>query len=334
MLTNTMKMLQGIVTRYPSRPVLVVGDFNVPEVQWKRHADFSVALPEYERLSQRVFQLLEGCDVSGLRQHVTEPTRGANFLDLVFSKCARVTATVRDGVFDSDHKEIVCRFVVPMAPRPPTVARATALDYKRAEFDGLRRAMDLVPWTLMENLPMDDALDVFYELFEAAIRDHVPTVVLRRRFPPWFDTSVRQALREKETAFNRTKRNRTDNSVRNFEEKRKRFKTLACSKYRDYIKGLIGDFQSNPKRFWTFLKCIKGSKGQLPVLIDGRREVSGDLDRANLLNRTFAAKFARGTSVRFPGAPVYDLPILDKLTVSETAIRSALRDLQVGLWPR
>ena len=298
-------------------------------MQWKRHADFSVALPEYERLSQRVFQLLEGCDVSDLRQHVTEPTRGANFLDLVFSKCARVTATVRDGVFDSDHKEIVCRFVVPMAPRPPTVARATALNYKRADFDGLRRAMDLVPWTLMENLPMNDALDVFYELFEAAIRDHVPTVVLRRRFPPWFDTSVRQALREKETAFNRTKRNRTDNSVRNFEEKRKRFKTLACSKYRDYIKGLIGDFQSNPKRFWTFLKCIKGSKGQLPVLIDGRREVSGDLDRANLLNRTFAAKFARGTSVRFPGAPVYDLPILDKLTVSETAIRSALRDLQV-----
>ena len=67
--------------------------------------------------------------------------------------------------------------LLPMAPRPPTVARATALNYKRADFGGLRRAMDLVPWTLMENLPMDEALDVIYELFEAAIRDHAPTVV-------------------------------------------------------------------------------------------------------------------------------------------------------------
>ena len=95
------------------------------------------------------------------------------------------------------------------------------------------------------------------------------------------------------------------------------------------IKGLIGDFQSNPKRFWTFLKCIKGSEGQLSVLRDGEREVSGDIDRANLLNRTFAEKFTRGDVVQFPDATVHDLPTLDKFTVSETAIRSALHNLQV-----
>ena len=218
---------------------------------------------------------------------------------------------------------------VAVAPPLPTVARSTALNYRRADFDGLRRALDLIPWTIMDNLPMDEAVDVFYGLLDAAIRDHVPTVTLRRRFPPWFDASVRQALREKETAFNRRKRNRTQVSVREFEEKRKQFKVLSCTKYHDYIKGLIGDFQSNPKRFWTFLKCIKGSKGQLSVLRDGEREVSGDIDRANLLNRTFAEKFIRGDVVEFPDAPVHDLPTLDKFTVSETAIRSALHNLQV-----
>ena len=86
----------------------------------------------------------------------------------------------------------------------------------------------------MDNLPMDEAVDVFYGLLDAAIRDHVPTVTLRRRFPRWFDASVRQALRENETAFNRRKRNRTHDSVREFEEKRKQFKVLSCSKYHDY----------------------------------------------------------------------------------------------------
>ena len=170
----------------------------------------------------------------------------------------------------------------------------------------------------------------FYDFLDAAIRDHVPTVVLRRRFPPWFDAPVRQALREKERAFNRSKKNRTQESVRDFEEKRKYFKTLSGSKYRNYIKGLIGDFQRNPKRFWTFLKCIKGSKGKLSVLRDETgREVSGDLERAHLLNDTFAAKFTRGDVDHFPDVTAHDLPILDKFTVSEAAIRSALHDLQV-----
>ena len=74
-------------------------------------------------------------------------------------------------------------------------------------------------------------------------------------------------------------------------QKRKRFKNLSCAQYREYIRGMIGAFKSNPKRFWSFLKCVKGAKRQLPVLCDGDREVSGDVERANLLNRTFAEKF-------------------------------------------
>ena len=35
----------------------------------------STTVPVCERGSQRAYQLLEGCDVSGLQQHVFEPTR-------------------------------------------------------------------------------------------------------------------------------------------------------------------------------------------------------------------------------------------------------------------
>ena len=53
------------------------------------------------------------------------------------------------------------------------------------------------------------------------------------------------------------------------------------------IRGMIGAFKSNPERFWSFLKCVKGAKRQLPVLC----EVSGDVEGVNMLNRTFAEKF-------------------------------------------
>ena len=34
-LNNTMQLIQRLVTRYPGRPLLVVGDFNVPDIKWR-----------------------------------------------------------------------------------------------------------------------------------------------------------------------------------------------------------------------------------------------------------------------------------------------------------
>ena len=163
---------------------------------------------------------------------------------------------------------------------------------------------------------------------DASIRDHVPVVVLRRQYPPWFNAEVRHALREKETSFNRTKRNRNPDTVRDFREKRQLFKDISCFSYFKYIRGLIGDFKSNPKRFWSFLKVVKGSKGQLPVLLDGEREVSDDTDKANLLNRTFANKFTDPEVNTYPDTPAYDIPHLDRFVITEASVRGALRDLQ------
>ena len=39
------------------------------------------------------------------------------------------------------------------------------------------------------------------------------------------------------------------------------------------------------------MKCFKQTKG-LPILVEDGARVSGDIEKANLLNRTFASKFS------------------------------------------
>ena len=63
---------------------------------------------------------------------------------------------------------------------------------------------------MLDGLEMNDAVHVFYDMLEAAIADHIPRVALRRLFPPWFDASARDALRRKEAAFRRLRRNPCD----------------------------------------------------------------------------------------------------------------------------
>ena len=147
---------------------------------------------------------------------------------------------------------------------------------------------------------------MFYTLLESAIADHIPTVVLRRRLPPWCDGAVRAALRLKEAAFRRLRRNPCDESRAQFTETRRAFKALSCSMYNEYLHKLTDDFQTNPKRFWSFLKCVTKKSSISPSLYNSDRKlVFDDLERANVLNDAFAAKFSDPSVNHFPHASSY-----------------------------
>ena len=111
---------------------------------------------------------------------------------------------VRAGIFDADHEAVATRFAVDIGAAP-RVTRTRVYDYKRADFAGLRRALRLLPWNMLANLDVNDALSMFYDLTFAAINEYVPMIELRRKFPPWFDRNVRDLLKAKEMAQKRKK---------------------------------------------------------------------------------------------------------------------------------
>ena len=67
---------------------------------------------------------------------------------------------------------------------------------------------------------------------------------------PWFDRELRTALKEKEVAFKRMKRNMSEESVGSCQNKRRNFENLSDQKYNDYLVGLTDELKLNPKRFW------------------------------------------------------------------------------------
>ena len=170
------------------------------------------------------------CNLLGLKQWVCKPTRGENILDLVLTRRMSAQVIVRDGLFASDHMETIATLSVPVRRRP-VVNRRTALNYKRADFDGLRRSLSLIPWGLLDDVGVDEDVENFNTLLESAIADHVPTVILRRRLPPWFDGAVRTALRLKEATFQRLRRSPVLAAQTEFSEKTLVFKSLSSSKF-------------------------------------------------------------------------------------------------------
>ena len=303
--------------------LIVTGDFNLPEITWS--ASEGGAIPRLLRNTNRATHFLDECDALGLKQWVCEPTRGDNVLDLMLTSRLPTRVDVSDSVLNTDHRETLATVTVPVR-RSPVLTRRSALNYKRADFDGLRRSLSLIPWGLMDGVGVDEAVDTFYALLNSAIADHVPTVVLRRRVPPWFDGAVRAALRLKEAAYRRMRRNPSQATSSEFADRRRDFKVLSSEKYAQYLRDLTVDFKTNPKRYWSFLKCVTNKSSISPVLraSDGNH-VTNDQDRAELLNSAFARKFTHPNVTVLPTAPAYHIGNLSRFNVSEAAVRAALK---------
>ena len=120
--------------------------------------------PVFVRSSARATKFTDSCDVLGLTQFVSMPTRCRNVLDLVLARgFIDVTAQPRPSTIISDHDEVVISLNV-KSPPPIRATRAAAFYYRRADFDGLRRALRATPWDMLDNEESESESDVFRTL--------------------------------------------------------------------------------------------------------------------------------------------------------------------------
>ena len=108
---------------------IVVGDINIWHKKWLKHSPADTL--EGERLHSI-------CKVHGLKQLVSEPTRGPNLLELALSSLSgAVKASVVPGI--ADHKCVLVSVCLP-APKTHIVER-TVWVYKKADWSGLSNAL-------------------------------------------------------------------------------------------------------------------------------------------------------------------------------------------------
>ena len=108
--------------------------------------------PELTRNFGRATRFLEQCALLGVSQHLVAPTRGPNTLDLVLTRGLRVvSAHPRAPSITSDHEEVIIGFSAETLP-PARPTPSSAFSYRRADFDGLRQALSITPWNMLDDV--------------------------------------------------------------------------------------------------------------------------------------------------------------------------------------
>ena len=157
----------------PSGTKLIAGDFNLPHICWP-----TLSAPP------NLMDLITSIHLGGWTQHVVEPTRNGNILDLVFThNMPLIDVTVTRNFPGSDHKMVICHLPLSGPPNPAHTSNNTLLCRNWALLVTLIRQKDWGDYFLTQD--PQHAADIFYSFFSDCLEklSHTAQAGPKKRSP-------------------------------------------------------------------------------------------------------------------------------------------------------
>lgn len=281
-----------LITRASGEQVLIMGDFNFPELDWAKTETLDDSHPFIECVNDNF-----------LFQGVTESTRSNNILDLILTSEENMidNVTVGEPFGSSDHQIIRFDFI---ACKESSTAETKTHDYFKADYEQMREDSKIINW---EGKGMGVDVEVDWNCFKleiAKLRDkYVPYKQNRNNKCRWVNKSVIKSRRAKNKAWVKY----TDSGRRPDMYDKYLLKLKKCSKInriakRNFEQNLAKNVKDNCKSFFAYVRSKQRTKEKVGPLKDkGGQVINDEKQAANLLNEYFSSVF---TNENYNNAPV------------------------------
>lgn len=193
--------LSQISTRFPDAPILLVGDFNFPNISW------SGTCPLINPTSAESKRFVDICADFSLLQVVTSPTRvtdtTSSLLDLVLTSSSDIISQVTHSPGLSDHD--VLHFTISLSISLSHNSLKTIRDYKKANFTAINHELGVFLDNFLPNAA-ERSLDTNWNMFKEKIQDLVNQFIPTRRVlsnnnAPWYTKSLKRLSNRKNVSF-------------------------------------------------------------------------------------------------------------------------------------
>ena len=262
--------------------VCVLGDFNMPDVQWSD-------CPSSNSIEQSNF--CDTINTYGLVQINAIPsTKHGNILDLVITNTPHLFSNIEecDTSFMSDH--VVLSFSIYERFKYRRDTSRLMYSYKHTNVNGLIDDLTnskLLPTVQLAN-SIDDTWSEWLHLVNDAIDKNVPKRIVKNNSgPAWVDSELRQLQKEKLKVHRKAKRTGGSEDWLNFRHVHNKVNSLCRSKHKLFIQNLGIEVNSNPKKFWSYVKSKTGSRVIPPDMIYNGVKLSSPDAQASGFNEYF-----------------------------------------------
>jgi hypothetical protein len=323
--------IRDICLAHKKSKVIVLGDFNFPNINWLQNLFPPNTIP--------LKSLIDDCLFT---QHVTQPTRYSNVLDLVLTRCVNgtdINIHYLPPLARSDHICLAVKIKLPYPIETKSMAshRVAKYCYKRANWDAIRRDLILCDWNLfLSSSNVNDCWHTFKQNLQTVVDKNIPKVFpnpyAKHKKPKWILGKDLTVLKSKKEAWAQYRCSRSPDDLANYKRMRNKaanyIRYLKCT----FERHLAENINTNPKSFFAYARSSATNKPFNLSLKENQIEIMDDYLISESFNEYFASVFTRDTV----GPSGYKDETINKLdidnilgTINRTSVEAKLRKLNV-----
>ena len=319
-------LLQTVSALNPSH-LLIVGDFNLPQIDW----NLNLCNAPEAHYAQRFLSAVQDCF---LFQHVNEPTRyrdgvRPSLLDLIFTNEERMVVSLDycPGLGKSDHILLKCKLACYSTPCKP---KNLKWNFNRANFQELAMKLREVNWDFLSTSEVSSGYQQFCDILLSLLNEFIPKArsSLGRNNLYMTGQAIR-LKRQKHELWSAYTRSQDAIDLARFKLCRNRLRGLTRQLRRDYESRLVSNIKVNPKAFWKYTN----SRTKVRPKIGDLRDSSGLLEsqdqvKAVILNNFFAGTFTSEDLATIPELRRRCDSQLTDVTISSQSVEEKLLTLK------
>ena len=200
---SILQLIDEVVSKKPTH-LLIIGDFNFPEIDWTLQTSEGSC-------QEKLF--LESFRNCFLHQHVMKPThyralQRANILDLVMTSEESMIDEIlyEDPIGKSDHLCLNWSFKC-YAENKIQSTKVTKYSYEKGEYDDMRSDLGEERWDeTLRNRSTDEQWNIISDKIRAAMDKHIPHRTYTGKTgnhskPAWMNSRVLSRIKQKKSTF-------------------------------------------------------------------------------------------------------------------------------------
>lgn len=236
----------------PDDVLIIVGDFNMPKVQWTKDDDINVLIPTaFDPAFTADF--IKGLMGMGVHQVNHLRNKDDRLLDLLFTNDL-TNASIHHAKpltkVDAYHPPILVTFEWHEPNRNNTANQTLSFNFKRANNDDMNLFLKRINFTeLFRGRSLEEKVEQFDCILNDAIQKLVPTCSINRNEKcPWQNKRL-QALKNKKNK--EWKRFKLNGIKEPFDAAFNDFDKLNTELYNAYVEKMRLSLKQNPASFWS-----------------------------------------------------------------------------------
>lgn len=252
--------------REPDAHFIIVGDFNLPNIDWL-HVDGKNLANNYEgRMSTEFLNMLTCTNLDQIN-HIKNAYNRT--LDLILTNKPNIRCKLANGIVNEDIYHPAISFSFDSSGiKFMKIKNRAKLNYFKSDYNSFNEDLKLIDWNKMfANKDINLAVDEFYETTKTLTKKHTPSITTsQNEYPIWFSKQLIKLINEKEHLFKLKKRTNNPIHILLHKQKRNAIKAERKRCINEYESNIESKIKSNPRAFFAYTKALHKSNN-LPLVM-------------------------------------------------------------------